>query len=549
MGGMAYMCKNRHGTYYARFIIPKHLQSHFNNKKEIRRSLQTDSRKLAIKRARVFRVQFESIVDKLMSELKKGVYHAFEATLKGKTTVTLPNGETKTVTGEITRNLASLDELQTHKQYLLDQLREEAKREEETAARQQTEKREEELHQAQLAAITAGTHAGNAALPTGKKLSEYFTDYEKHKTTPQDTGKKDPEGNPISKPVWGEGAARQNPPKLKFFHSVVQDKPASALTWEDIEQFVELAHALPKNFNNDSHKAKFQDLTVDQILDDNIKKPEYQVRKLSAVRGDFKVIIAFLKWVKKRKKVANLAEPIDSLDIAINDIKYESARRAFTPEELKTLFEKDNPAAENYVKGFNSKRGIDANLKYWLPLLGLYTGATIAELCQLHLSDIYQHKAHDDSEHWIIDINDSNDKRLKNKYRARLIPVHKCLITLGLPDYVNKLKADGEIKTFPSAKRVYGHFGAESQWFGEYSGNAGVADSDVVFHSFRHCLCSYLANKHVEDSLLTAITGHTYSTVAKTTYYRGDKRTQDIGPLVKVINSIDYGLTHPEWKN
>ncbi|MFA5922379.1 MAG: DUF6538 domain-containing protein [Methylococcaceae bacterium] len=68
MGDRAFMCKNRHGTYYARFIIPKHLQPHFKNKKEIRRSLQTDSRKLAIKRARVYRVQFESIVDQLMSK-------------------------------------------------------------------------------------------------------------------------------------------------------------------------------------------------------------------------------------------------------------------------------------------------------------------------------------------------------------------------------------------------------------------------------------------------------------------------------------------------
>ena len=58
MSNKASMCKNRHETYYARFIISKHLQQHFNNKKEIRRSLQTDSRKLAIKRARDYRVEF-----------------------------------------------------------------------------------------------------------------------------------------------------------------------------------------------------------------------------------------------------------------------------------------------------------------------------------------------------------------------------------------------------------------------------------------------------------------------------------------------------------
>jgi hypothetical protein len=52
MGGMAYMCENRHGIYYARFIIPKQLHPLFKNKKEIRRSLKTDSRKLAITKER-----------------------------------------------------------------------------------------------------------------------------------------------------------------------------------------------------------------------------------------------------------------------------------------------------------------------------------------------------------------------------------------------------------------------------------------------------------------------------------------------------------------
>ena len=41
---------------------------------------------------------------------------------------------------------------------------------------------------------------------------------------------------------------------------------------------------------------------------------------------------------------------------------------------------------------------------------------------------------------------------------------------------------------------------------------------------------------------------YTYASIAKKAYYRSDKRSQDIGPLAKVIDSIDYGLTHPEYK-
>ena len=56
------------------------------------------------------------------------------------------------------------------------------------------------------------------------------------------------------------------------------------------------------------------------------------------------------------------------------------------------MFELDNPANENYIKGFNNKHGLDSCLKFWLPLLGLYTGATLAELSQLHTSDIKEHQ-------------------------------------------------------------------------------------------------------------------------------------------------------------
>ncbi|MGZ8189150.1 MAG: DUF6538 domain-containing protein, partial [Methylosarcina sp.] len=119
-----YICQNRHGTYYARLIIPRPLQNQFNNKREIRRSLQTDSRRLAIRRARAYRVRFDSLIDGLMTENEdtperspqaaidalKGEFGAIQAVYEGQHKVTLPTGEEKTVTARIERNLASMDE-------------------------------------------------------------------------------------------------------------------------------------------------------------------------------------------------------------------------------------------------------------------------------------------------------------------------------------------------------------------------------------------------------------------------------------------------------
>lgn len=241
MGSMTYMCKNRHGTYYARFIIPKPLQPHFKNKKEIRRSLKTDSRKLAIKRARIYRVEFESIVDQLMSKNDETTERAklldslrsenaaFESIIKGKIDIALPNGEIKPISGEIRRNLASADEDTTHhKEYLLKQLREEARLEEEKSERQAREKRAEELHQAQLAAITIAPalSAPAHAIPTGETVSKCFDDYIAHKLTPGKKGS------------WSAGTARQKPNKLKVFRSVFGERPISVLTRIDMDDYI-----------------------------------------------------------------------------------------------------------------------------------------------------------------------------------------------------------------------------------------------------------------------------------------------------------------------
>ena len=541
-----YMCKNRHGIYYARFIIPKHLQSHFSNKKEIRRTLQTDSRKLAIKRARAYRVKFESIVDELMTKLEKGTYHAFEVTLKGETSITLPNGEEKSITGEIKRNLGSIDSDTTkHKEHLLKQLSTEAERQEKSAylehERAIKEKREEELHQAQLKAITTSAQfTAPVATINPKLLSEYLVDYIKHQINPN---RKEGKG-------WGAEALRNKEPTIKSFIKYC-DKPAASFSWQDALRFIEIMELIPTNFENPSHSKKFKGLTIEMLLDYDVDTSMYQTRATSTVYINIGTVRAFLTWIKTNQKVKELQDPIDTLGEARKEMDIESKKRHFEPEELKTLFEDNNPADENYVKGFISKRVIDPNLKYWLPLLALYTGATLAELCQLDLNDIHQHKAFDGSEHWIIDINKSENKRLKNKFRARLIPVSKVLINLGLIDYVQSLSLTSEVKLFPTAKRSgggNGFFMTEGQWWGIYSDNAGITDKDVSFHSFRHVIATYLDKIHCEGAIMAAILGHAIQSTLTKSYSKGGYRVKDIAPLVIAINKIDYGLNHHPFK-
>jgi integrase len=478
MSSADYLCQNRHGTFYARFVIPKQLREHFKNKKEIRRSLQTDSRKLAKKRARAVRVEFEIIIDELMSKKEKTFrvnYIEFIELSGIKTTIDTGSPE-----------------------------------------------KDAEIYNLIKPSATAPPPFP-LPIPTGKTISEHLDDYITAK------------GIQGRKGSWGGGTARQKPNKLNVLRLLFGYKPTAALSREDMEHYIKIAYAIPTNFGNPDHAEKFTGLTLDNILTNS---QDLAVRSVGTVKDDLKTIRAFLSWLLSRKDVTSLQTAINALDNEIADIDYESKRRAFTEAELKTLFERDNAAPENYVKGFSKP------INFWLPLIALYTGSRLAEICQLYLSDIKLVKAlSDDSSYWCLDLNEDEDKNLKNKQSRRQIPIHKNLIDAGLLVYADDLRAKGETKLFPNAARTSAQFSSQSQWFGIYSGQAGIADKDTSFHSFRHCFCSHLAAHHVSEDLVAALSGHQYKSLAKSTYDRGGKR--DVGKLAEVINSMDYGLNHP----
>jgi len=75
----------------------------------------------------------------------------------------------------------------------------------------------------------------------------------------------------------------------------------------------------------------------------------------------------------------------------------------FTKDDLRLLF------------GDSKEYGQDKHTKaanFWVPLLGLYTGARMEELCQLLIEDVVQRDGV-----WCIDIREDNAKRKSVKVR------------------------------------------------------------------------------------------------------------------------------------
>jgi integrase len=167
------------------------------------------------------------------------------------------------------------------------------------------------------------------------------------------------------------------------------------------------------------------------------------------------------------------SNPAEGLQIK-RQKRADQERQEYTSKDLKKLI-----GSKEYIEGKHRH-----SYAYWTPLIALYSGCRLEEICQLHLEDIRQEKGV-----WVFDINDKGEKRLKNRSSERLIPIHHQLVDLGLLDHVYSLADKGEERLFPELqKRRDGYGQTVSKWFQRYKKRCGIT-SCKTFHSFRHTFC------------------------------------------------------------
>lgn len=175
----------------------------------------------------------------------------------------------------------------------------------------------------------------------------------------------------------------------------------------------------------------------------------------------------------------------------------------FTDDELVKIF---GPKA---YAAFNKKPHF-----FWLPLLSVFSGARIEELSQLDLADIVVMDGIP-----CIDINDRDDKEVKNKASIRLVPIHSRLIKLGFLQYVEDMRPLGEKKLFPYlVKTVNGYSKTGSAHFGEYLKHLEIKTPTKVFHSFRHTYNNAMKQNKVPESARCQVVGHKYESLNDEVY-------------------------------
>ncbi|UNU43512.1 hypothetical protein EAO27_12895 [Sphingopyxis sp. YF1] len=240
------------------------------------------------------------------------------------------------------------------------------------------------------------------------------------------------------------------------------------------------------------------------------------------LRGNIKIISAananslmsnmssFLNWAVNEELLAR--NPARGLRLP-DPINKRDKRLPFEREQLHAIF--DAPLYRGCVdggRGYNKvgdQRPRDA--RFWVPLIALFSGARLGEICQLDTTDI---RAVDGVECIVVSLRSlvgTTDKQLKTTASDRLIPVHPTLIGCGLLGFVEAKREKGEKKLFNDI--ATGSTGSRpvafSKWFTQFLRACGAQRSRTSFHSFRHNFRDELRAARIDHGISLLLGGWT----------------------------------------
>ena len=305
------------------------------------------------------------------------------------------------------------------------------------------------------------------------------------------------QGKPAEAPVSKQRTSLYS--LFEYWRDAVPGRPQKTI--DDYEKRVRGFDALTKN------KPAEQLVKADFVAYRDARLKEVAPR---TVEKDLSFLKAIMQFAFESDKIP--ANPAAGIKVAKNEMA--SARRDLEPADLSKLF------ASSIYTSRQRPRGGGGEAAAWLPLMALYTGARLEELCQLTLDDI---KTDARIPYFrILDLVDETAdkqiKRLKNTGSRREIPIPQQLIDHGFLKYVDHLRNEKQTWLFPelTIDPKYGRRGANwSKWWGRWRNKLSVSGREKCFHAFRHIFKSACRAAGIGEDIHDAITGHSRNHVGR----------------------------------
>ncbi|EKT4522055.1 site-specific integrase [Pseudomonas putida] len=556
----SYLTLNRHGTFYFRIVIPRPLRALLKRQREVRRTLKTDSYRLAQKRARQYAARYEAAFDKVMSVVERDELGLTEADYLEMLELfpdfsapkdesqpaepVLSNEEIETrlrqreverlLTGaygrpipseheDLAKQLLTLSQpyLATELKAILPRLRDELV-----------------LRNLRPVLDVAGAMETPQAAPSYDQEKASWTLYQvwQHQL---ECDRADPSANGGQANHGGTREERER--RARVMSVLTQHKPVCQLSKQDWQAAYNAARMMKAGAN-----ASINPPTPLSELLTNNRVEMIGHERLSALIGSMKQIqthARFLDLTTIKPNDLNI-KPVEK-----RDTPRTRGGQAFKADEVEAIFSGyiyQGPLPTDKTKAYP--------FWFWLPLVGYFTGARTNEIAQLDTADIRVIDGHPCFDFCPDPANTLEAKRIKTG-EARQVPIHPRLIELGFLQYVESQRRSEQKKLFGDGLSYLppregetdhnkeGWAKSASKFFNEaprgYLVQIGVHKSHdgKSLYSFRHTLETNLSHSKrngapLDRSIIDAITGHLPQTIAGKHYDDGATIQQKLNALL-----------------
>ena len=298
---------------------------------------------------------------------------------------------------------------------------------------------------------------------------------------------------------------------VALFLEVIRDKPVASYTKGDVREFKTVLRALPPN------RTKIRET---RGLDARAAAKEAQRLRLEPMS----IKTANNKYIATLYNLFEFAlgnyDRVDRNPFVNATFPSRSTPREewdpFSFDALRTFFN-----APLYTGCKSTKEWMEPgaviprdSARFWLPLLLLYTGARVNEICKLRVIDVAEAEGipflsiaweEDDEASGIAG-------RVKNVSSERRVPIHPDLMAYGFLDFIARARARADERLFPELKpnRHGKLYSTISQRFSDtFLPRLGIKTDKTSLKSFRHNFVDAARNSRIPDEIVQALKGDT----------------------------------------
>lgn len=307
---------------------------------------------------------------------------------------------------------------------------------------------------------------------------------------------------------------------LRFWREVHGTQAANSIDRLMVTEWLELLKQRPASLEKSERRLALRD-----VVQRYEARADVERVSLKTLRGHLASLATIWNKARERGLIDDrLANPFQARKALAGGSQTRGPE--FSIDELQAIFN-----LPIFTLGERPVRG-RGEACYWLPLFLLWTGARPEEIAQLLVSDFVQDE---DTGEWVMTITDEGTHPIKGKRSLktekksesgrRTFQVPDNLIELGLLDYLDELKREGEEALFPrlTVKNKRGHLiPSIADWWGPYIRAKGVVlvgKGRRPLRDFRQSWATAARQSEMPEDAMSYLMGHSNSQAPMTRRY------------------------------